>query len=137
MASISDKTDHALGELDKTGVALIDVKTGLSNTIVEIKSDTISIKAYVATFQSNLLKVKDDLVKVENRIEIVDQKFVKEVDKVKGDIKLVYKKVDSHETHISKLEENFQGLKTEVGVQIAAASSSLRKNRTMNIITDN
>ena len=35
--------------------------------------------------------------------------------------------MDSHETYFSKFEENFQGLKTEVGDQIAAASSSLRK----------
>ena len=97
MASISDKTNLALCELDKTGVVIIDVKTEMvdvktdllnkmvdvKNEMVNIKSDTDLIKAEVATFQSNLFKVKDDMVKVENKIEIVDQKFNKEIVKVK------------------------------------------------------
>ena len=116
---------------------IVNVKTGLSCEIVDIKSDTNLIKADMVTFRSNLSKVEAAVVKVDNKIEIVNNKVDREVGKVKGDIKLVSKKVDSHENHIIKLEENFEDLKTEVETRLPPPLQEHGKDRTMNILTDN
>ena len=140
MASVSEKTDLALGELDKTGIAIanvsnniINVKSDLSteianvnNEIASVKTDTDLIKVDVATFKHDLMKVKADVAKIDNKIDIVDQRCNREIRKVKGDFKLVNQKVESREVHIAELKENFQGLHSEIGTQIAAASSKLR-----------
>ena len=91
-----------------------------------MKTDTDSIKVDVTAFKNDLLKVKADVAKVDNKVEIIDKKFTKEIVQVKGDIRTVRQKVASHEDHIAALEENFDGLRSEVDNQIAAASSNLR-----------
>ena len=94
--------------------------------IANVKTDTDSIKVDVATFKHNLMKVKAKVAKVDNKVGIVDKKFAKEIIQVKDDLKAVNQKVERHEDYIEQLKVNFYRLRSEVGTQIAAASSRFR-----------
>ena len=74
MPSVSEKTDLAFSELDNTGIAIVNVKTDLSNKIASVKSDTDLIKVDVMVFKNDLSKVKTNVAKVENKVEIIEKK---------------------------------------------------------------
>ena len=73
-----------------------------------------------------LIKVKTNVAKVENKVEIIEKKFNKNLVQVKGEIKTINKKAARNEESITFLEENFEGLRSEVDHKIATASSNLR-----------
>ena len=133
-------------ELDKTGIAIVNVKNDLSNEItnvnndlsveisnvktklsseiVSVKCDTDAIKLDVSTFKKDLSRVKADMAKIENKVESMEKENNKEYSQVKDEIGIIHQKTDINEERIARMGENFIGLRSEVDEKISTMSSN-------------
>ena len=104
MVSLSNKSDLALGELDRTGVAILNVNNEISN----IKNEMVNVKTDLS---EEIVNVKADL---STEIVNVKTELSSEIISVKGDTDLIKLDVTAFKNDLCKVKTDMANIENKV-----------------------